>query len=89
MVTLLLAPKGWVAFAGMAIVEVLEMLTKAGVGIILEVVAFVRFAARIPLTDAVVSATACCCTGAIVGTNGGGVVGVAIILPDTVVILPP
>lgn len=83
----LLPPNDCVAFGCTAVVLVLEMLTKAGVGIMF--VDFDMFAVRKPLAGAEVNETGWGCAVAIVGTSGGGVVGVAIILPEAVVILLP
>lgn len=89
LIVTLLLPKDCVAFGCAAVVLVLDILTKAGVGIML--VVFVKLPALMPLAGCAVKAMGCCCCAAagIVGTKGGGVVGVAIILPEAVVILPP
>lgn len=64
------------------------MLTKAGVGICRVFVKLVAVVALIPGAGIDVKATGCCTAVVMVGTNGGGVVGVAIIFPLAVVILP-
>lgn len=80
----------WAGLGAMGVVLVGAILTKAGVGNCVGegFARLVAAAARIPAAGTEVMATGCWAQAASVGTNGGGVVGEAIILPVDVVILP-
>lgn len=78
----------WTGFGAIGVTFVGAILTKAGVGIWEVFDKFVAVAALKPGAGNVVRATGCWTLGVIVGTNGGGVVGVAIIFPLAVVIFP-